>query len=135
MNRQRRIEEASLNAWPALNSLLYDGWIVRFANGYTKRANSVTPLYPGELDIDAKIAFCEKQYRGKKLMPIFRLPAWGEVEALDTRLAGRGYRQIDVTSVQGRLLTAGDGMLSARAQVLAGTDGLGSWLDHFHHPC
>jgi ribosomal protein S18 acetylase RimI-like enzyme len=132
MSQKRRIEEASLNAWPALYSLFYDGWIVRFANGYTKRANSVTPLYTGELAVDSKIAFCEKQYRDKGLVPIFRLPACFDVADLDARLDGREYRQIDVTSVQGRALTNGNLTLSTRAEVLSGDDGLSAWLYHFH---
>jgi hypothetical protein len=32
----QEIEEISLNAWPSLQQILYDGWILRFANGYTK---------------------------------------------------------------------------------------------------
>jgi hypothetical protein len=67
MNHKRQIEEASLNAWPALNNLLFDGWILRFANGYTKRANSVTPVYPGELDVEMKIDFCAQQYSRRGL--------------------------------------------------------------------
>ena len=51
----RHIEELALNAWPALQTLLLDGWVVRFANGYTRRANSVNPLYASEQDIDAKL--------------------------------------------------------------------------------
>ena len=32
----RFIEELSLNHWQPLSTLLYDGWVLRFADGYTK---------------------------------------------------------------------------------------------------
>ena len=41
----RRLEEVAMNAWPSLQQMLFDGWIVRLAQGYTKRANSVNPLF------------------------------------------------------------------------------------------
>lgn len=40
------IAEISLNAWCSLQQNLDDGWILRFADGYTKRVNSVNPIYP-----------------------------------------------------------------------------------------
>lgn len=95
----RRIEEASLNAWPARQHLLYDGWIVRLANGYTKRANSVTPLYPSQLGIDDKIAHCERLYRDRGLPPIFRLTSLACPPGLDDALATRGYHIVDPTLV------------------------------------
>ncbi len=132
MSRARRIEEASLNAWPALNFLFYDGWLLRFADGYTKRANSVTPLYESELDTDGRVEFCEDLYRQQNLPPIFRLPSIIDLDALDSELARRAYRQVDRTSVQGRALSGKEFAMSARTNRLTGRDGLSAWLQTFH---
>ena len=59
----RDIEELALNAWPALQTKHYDGWVLRFANGYTRRSNAVIPLYESTLDLDEKINFCEKSLK------------------------------------------------------------------------
>ena len=59
----RTIEELSLNAWPAMQTMLFDGWVLRSADGYTKRANSVYPLYDSKMDLDVKIGFCDSFYR------------------------------------------------------------------------
>ena len=42
----RSIEEAALRAWPAAQQFLFDGWVARLSDGYTKRANSALLLYP-----------------------------------------------------------------------------------------
>lgn len=94
----REIEEAALNAWPAHQQKLYDGWLLRFANGYTKRANSVMPVYRSVLDVDEKIDHCEEVYRQMGLPPVFRLTPLAE-ENLDVVLAGRGYQKLDPTRV------------------------------------
>lgn len=97
---ERRIEEAGLNSWPALQQFLFDGWLVRFAQGYTKRANSVTPLYPSLLPVEEKIARCEHLYQEKQLPTIFRLPSFSaESQYLDQLLAQRGYSALDRTLV------------------------------------
>lgn len=43
-------EELQMNALPSLQTILYDGWVLRFAKGYTNRANSVNPIYEGTKD-------------------------------------------------------------------------------------
>jgi GNAT superfamily N-acetyltransferase len=103
----RRLEEVALNAWPAARQQLFDGWLLRCAGGYTKRANSVTPLYPAALDPAGKIAACEHFYARQGLPCIFRLPSFGPPE-LDGLLAARGYRELDRTLVLARPLARAD---------------------------
>jgi len=94
----RRIEEAGLNAWPALQQMLYDGWVLRFSKGYTKRANSANALYPSAIDTREKVAFCEAQYKARELGPIFRITPFAPTD-LDSILEARGYELIDTTLV------------------------------------
>jgi GNAT superfamily N-acetyltransferase len=95
----RRIEEAGLNAWPALQQMLYDGWVLRFSKGYTKRANSANALYPSTIDTREKVAFCEAQYQKRALTSIFRITPFAPAD-LDGILEARGYALIDTTLVQ-----------------------------------
>lgn len=96
------IETASLKAWPDLARVEDDGWVLRFANGYTKRANSVNVLRGSEGNIDEKIARCEKAYGDRGQPAIFRITPLSRMDQLDDRLSDRGYRRIDTTLVQYR---------------------------------
>ena len=71
----RKIEELSMNAWPSLQTKLYDGWVLRFSDGYTRRANSVNPIYESKIVLDEKIDFCEKEYEQRNLPTLFKLTA------------------------------------------------------------
>ena len=97
------IEELSLAAWPALQTELYDGWVLRFAEGHTKRSNSVSSLYAGSLGLEEKIAHCEAAYADRGLPTTFKIldaPAAGEAHRLlDAALAERGYGRVDETAV------------------------------------
>lgn len=93
------IEEISLNAWPSLQQILYDGWILRFANGHTKRANSINSVYIGNKDIYEKIARCEEIYIDKNLKPVFRITPLAHPD-LDKILADAGFEKKDISSVQ-----------------------------------
>ena len=94
------IEELSLNAWPALQTMVYDGWIIRFANGYTKRANSVNPLYISTLDLDEKLRFCENIFENQSLPVVFKITSAVHPGDLDEKLSASSYRKDSPTSVQ-----------------------------------
>ena len=91
------VEGILQSAWPALGSEMVDGWLVRTSKGYTKRANSVTPLYQGFLGQDARIDYCESRLSANGLPSIFKLTAvHGE---LDIELGLRGYEKIEQSLV------------------------------------
>jgi GNAT superfamily N-acetyltransferase len=94
------LEEISLNAWPALQTILYDGWVLRFAEGYTRRANSISPLYPSSLPLGAKLDTCARLYGERGLPVIFKLSQGASPPGLDAALADRGYREDARTAVQ-----------------------------------
>lgn len=87
----KRLEEMALNAWPALHTTLLDGWLLRSANGYTKRSNSVSAIYQGTLhSFDAKIRWSEEYYAQLGQKTIFKITPFVP-EGLDQDLEKRGY--------------------------------------------
>ncbi|MHB8061467.1 MAG: GNAT family N-acetyltransferase, cg3035/Rv0428c family, partial [Ruminiclostridium sp.] len=96
----RLLEELQMNAVPSLQTILYDGWVLRFADGYGNRANSITPIYKSIESISEKIDKCEIIYRKKNLKPTYKMTPFVYPENLDEVLENRGYEIIHPTSVQ-----------------------------------
>ena len=94
------LEEISLNALPALKTVYYDGWVIRFANGYSRRANSVNPIYHSKVAIDEKIRRCEQLYGSVGQKVIFKLTDAVFPEDLDRVLELKGYERDAPTGVQ-----------------------------------
>ncbi len=90
-------EQLSFGTHPCLEEQSYDGWLLRFANGYTKRANSVTMLKQSTLPLKEKIAYCEKMYKKQELPAVFKITPLSI--NVDNILAKMGYAAVDKTNV------------------------------------
>jgi len=129
MNPIRHFEELSNNAWPALQTLEYDGWTLRFADGVTRRSNSVSMLYPSSLAPDEKIRFCEKIYRQRNIAPCFKITEISTPAGIDRILEERGYRIQSVISFQ--TLDISNVSLSADKDVRMEQTLRPGWIDDF----
>jgi N-acetylglutamate synthase len=89
------IEQAGVMAWPALETELIDGWLWRFANGGSQRANSVSALAFHGADVEKAIADAEQRYRARGARPMFQISDVCTPCDLDQRLAARGYTSTD----------------------------------------
>jgi N-acetylglutamate synthase len=68
------LERAGMKAWPGIEMSKNGSWVLRAANGYTQRANSVQPLDPNDDDdLDTRIAQIRDWYSARELPPIFRM--------------------------------------------------------------
>lgn len=94
----RRLEEISMNSWPSLKNEVYDGWVLRYSNGYTKRANSVIPLYKSSLPIIEKIEMCREKYCSMNLPLIFKITELNN--DIEDVLDNYNFKIIDISIVK-----------------------------------
>ncbi|GAB6988828.1 GNAT family N-acetyltransferase [Paenibacillus pini] len=97
----RHLEEYTLNTWPAEHTKLLNGWLLRYASGYTKRSNSVSSLYwstdGNVLDAIRSVEKCYMEY-GQDV--IFKITPFINPSGLDEVLNSEGYTSIDHSSVR-----------------------------------
>lgn len=84
------LEELNFNAWPALRTAHYDGWLLRCTGGESRRVNSVNPWTAGALPLEQKIVAAEAIYRRWGRETVFRLTPLAD-PGLDEALERRGY--------------------------------------------
>jgi N-acetylglutamate synthase len=87
----RLTEERLVNVWPAVSTMLMEGWVVRFANGYSSRANSASANIVGAKMSEGLIANIEQLYEEAGLIPTVRITPLVSLE-VETMLLRRGYR-------------------------------------------
>lgn len=94
-----RLEELAFRGWPALETRDVAGWRLRFAGGYTKRANSINALGPEAQTSPATLQELEKAYRERGQAPVWRLSPLAP-PAMNDILTAPGYRTIERSLLQ-----------------------------------
>jgi ribosomal protein S18 acetylase RimI-like enzyme len=97
LNAIRETEEHLMNAWPSLRTLACNGWVLRHAGGYTKRANSANALAVVG-DFAPILESARKFYASFDCPTVFRLTPLAGPEP-DLILAGLGFETVDETLV------------------------------------
>jgi GNAT superfamily N-acetyltransferase len=117
------IEGASLRAWPAAEEVYLAPWLVRFADGYTKRANSATYLVDQP---QGGIEKCEAFYAERRAPTVFRIQSFAP-PAIDEALASRGYHLLEPTQVMELELKESRGPPGAIDTLL-----VSDWIQAYH---
>ena len=89
MSEVAALEEVCERAWPPRERVELDGAVLRFTDGFTRRANSAR-VDGGGGDLDGLIARAEHEYRSRGLRPGFRLTPLSP-PAFERLLGERGY--------------------------------------------
>ena len=92
-----RVETVCFNAFPSLQQVILDGWLLRFSKRVSRRANSANPLCADRAPVESVIDQIEALYRRQGQPTIFRVPSF--LGVIDQPLAARGYRSEGETCV------------------------------------
>ena len=92
------LEEVALAGWPAPDTRWLGRWLLRAAEGFTGRANSVLPLGDPGRPLDEALAEVAAWYGERGLRPRVVIPVPAR-EALDEALAARGWTLYNPTQV------------------------------------
>jgi len=127
MSPLHALETAAFAAWPSLEHEDLFGWHLRYAQGYTKRANSANVTAAAQDLSPAQIEAIEARFTARGLRPIFRLASFAAPEDTDSTLASLGYQFTDLSLV---MTIAGNLPASPGAGPLTLTDPT-TWLTAF----
>jgi ribosomal protein S18 acetylase RimI-like enzyme len=121
------IEHAARHAWPALEEERLPYGVLRFAHGYTKRANSLCLFNSGQPACNEVVNRCEHFFGDRKQPSIVRIPSFTNASKLDQHLQGCGYALTNPSTVMSRTLTSAD-VCSVKPISLSVTP----WLDAYY---
>ncbi len=98
------IEYAGFRSWPAMEESEQGGVVLRFSDGYTKRANSANILTRQEGNYHPLVSRCERYFEERGVPCIFRLPSFCNNGEFDQYLTDINYQFTDRSLVLSRSL-------------------------------
>ncbi|HJW42422.1 MAG TPA: GNAT family N-acetyltransferase [Rhizomicrobium sp.] len=87
----RELDPIAVESWPGRETENLDGWLLRFTDGYSSRANSVSALNFHGVSLERSIAAAESAYRARDLVPQFQITPATQPTELEAVLVRRGY--------------------------------------------
>ncbi|MDF1540167.1 MAG: GNAT family N-acetyltransferase [Candidatus Thorarchaeota archaeon] len=100
-HRITHLELVAARAWPAAETERLEGWMLRYSDGITWRANSVLPCYDLiECSLDKAIDHVIEFYEKRGTPPTFKINPESRPSNLDEELEERGFRKEMITHVQ-----------------------------------
>ncbi len=95
------LELVAARAWPAAETERLEGWMIRYSDGITWRANSVLPCYDLiECSLDKAIDYVIEFYEKRGALPAFKINPESRPSNLDEVLERKGFRKEMITHVQ-----------------------------------
>jgi hypothetical protein len=95
------VQEIANNFWPAKEYFFLNGWILRFSDGATSRANSVLPLPYFGKSLEEDINLVERTYQIHNLPPKFMLHDYYAPSELKTKLKDLNYEIEPIVDIMG----------------------------------
>jgi ribosomal protein S18 acetylase RimI-like enzyme len=121
-----RMERAFLLAWPAPRRETIGDWLVQFAPGVSRRANSANPSRFPIRDLDSTMAECERRYRAANQPVLFRVLSTTE-SAVAKRLDQLGYTSEGETTTLHAPIEATERVRDSEVLLTAKPEAV--WLD------
>lgn len=123
------LEERLFNAWPALQTIHFDGWLFRFARGHTKRANAASAWRPSATPVQDLSRAVRSAYRRANLTPMIRITPLA-APVIDAGLEAEGWEVFDRTLVLARSVREPIAMAGAPTAAVVLSDGPSqAWVD------
>lgn len=95
------VQEIANNCWPAKEYFFLNGWILRFTDGATSRANSVLPLFYFGSNLEDDIRLVEKTYQIHNLPVKFMLHDYYAPSELKSKLMKLNYQVDPIVDIMG----------------------------------